>query len=172
MRTDLPGPEWEAIIESATASAWRLEQQPLYASDVATGWPDRWRDGDLTPPDYMVEFADSFLGDYIAAGKTRERIRIVDDPPTWFQEWADWAADVHRSKGERYHRIARAEAAALDIIDDPLVDWWLIDDSTVVLMRFDAAGNMLSVDVDDSAEAVERCKEIRSIVLREVAALR
>jgi hypothetical protein len=172
MRTDLPDSEWNAMLENFETSAWRWEQQAVYLSDLATGWPDRWRTGDLTPPTYIAEFSADTLTAISASGRSRVRVRLVDDPPTWFQEWADWAADLNRAAGEVIHRLPREQAQALDLEGDPLTDWWLIDDRQVLLLRFAPDGELQQIDLDDAPETVTHCRRVRDTAMKAVSALR
>ena len=169
MRTDLSGPEWEGIVEDFASTALRWEQQPVYAEDLATGWPQRWRDGDRTPPTDIAEFADNVLAPLSSTGRVRIRVRLVDDPETWVQEWADWAAELNRAAGEVIHRMSRTRAQALGLIDDPLTDWWFVDDKVVLLLRFDEEGQLYQVDLDDAPATVVRCRQVWNVAMEEVA---
>jgi hypothetical protein len=168
VRENLAGPEWQELVNGFETTAWRWEQQPLYASDVETGWFDRWLAGDRTPPDYVVDWIPSALAG-LSEARTRTRVRVIDDPETPFQQWADWVADLSRAAGEVIHQLQRREAEHLDLIGDPLVDWWLLDDRMVLLLRFTPAGELYQVDLDDSDATLSRCRRIRDLAEEAVA---
>ena len=70
-------------------------------------------------------------------GKKISRVRIVDDPPTGYQRWAMWTTRWHLEAGEDIRYLLRATARTLGI---PAGDWWLFDDTSLVLMTFTSDG--------------------------------
>ena len=153
--------EWGDQFRSYQRSAWRWERQPFYASDLATGWPERWLAGDRSAP---MEFLGPWLAEVRqrrAAGKTMERVRVVDDPMTDIQRWADWAADFNRQAGEVILGLARPRARAVGLLDDAPTDFWLMDDQLVLLMAFSPSYELLSITADDDSATVGWACDIR-----------
>ena len=162
------GPPWSRTSRSARGDG---SNSPSICPDVETGWPARYADGDLTPPDYIAEWSAMVLPPLVVGGRSRTRVRVVDEPETDFQRWADWAAELNRAGGEVIHRITRNEAIALDLVGDPLIDWWLIDHSAVLILNFTAGGELYRVDLDDSTETLAHCRRVRAGAMEAVGAL-
>ncbi|MEM8923892.1 MAG: DUF6879 family protein [Actinomycetota bacterium] len=151
--------QWVGLLRAANTSAWRLEQQPSYVFDTESGWPERWHAGDRTRPDYIAEWSAEFIRPYVERGGSIIRVRVVDDPMTPTQQWADWAAEANRAAGEQIELMPRRMAEDLGIVDNPLIDWWLIDGTTLLLMTHNTDGLLLEVRLGDET-AVARTHEI------------
>lgn len=142
-----------SMIEAAR-SALRLEQQPTYAADVETGAPARWLDGDTTPATETHPGIPAWLAhlDRLqSTGRTFERLRLVESPPTDYQRWAMWVAPIMVEAGEviRYaHRTDVATPTAHDL--------WVFDRSTVVLVTFDQDGRATDYNKSTDHEQVGR----------------
>jgi hypothetical protein len=160
-------------------SAWRWEQQPAYASDLEGGWPERWLAGEREPTPARLSWV-ATVRRQVTEGRTMERVRVIDDEETGYQRWADWSANYNRAGGEVIHRVTRSQANAHGLRHEPS-DFWLLDDDLVVVMSFtpthwpegigDESALALGLDkglydltlvqVEDSAEALARAREVR-----------
>ena len=153
--------DWDAQFHAYTTSAWRWERQPFYASDVATGWPARWLSGDRTfPADYLGRWLDEVRARTVA-GRTMERVRVVDEPMTDRQRWADWAADFNREAGEVIHRLSRPAAGKAGLLDDAPTDFWLMDGGLVLFLVFDAESNLVEVEADNEPATIRWAIDVR-----------
>lgn len=61
-------------------------------------------------------------------------MRLVDDPPTPYQQWAMAITSWHEQAGDRIRYLPCHGAQRLGI---PVTNWWLFDDTTVVAMNYD-----------------------------------
>ena len=121
-------------------TAFRWEAQRSYrTSDAEAEALARFTAGDPPTPDEYPEWQSwlDFIRELTGQGKTISRIRVVDGPPTGYQRWAMQAARYHVEAGENIRWLPRATAVSLGI---PMNDWWLFNDTSVVLMRFTDAG--------------------------------
>ena len=167
MRRKLDAAEFRALFDDYRRSAWRWEQQPVYASDLANGWPGRWLAGERKPTPHRQAWADH-IRRLVETGRTMERVRVIDEPETDYQRWAEWSADINRSGGEVIHRIIRSEADRLGLTYEP-VEFWLFDDELVVWLTFDDEYELVAVDTDDSADGLTRACQVRDLAMEAVS---
>ena len=131
---------WFAGMFRDCDTAFRLEAQPMYrTSDAEAQALARFLAGAREAPEVYPEWR-SWLDEMQALtgqGKTISRVRIMDEPPTGYQRWAMWATRYHREAGEDIRWLPRSMAGSLGI---PMNDWWLFDDTSLVLMSFTGDG--------------------------------
>lgn len=117
-------------------TAFRLEAQPVYLVDVERDAYDDYRRGEPRPaPDYgyYATWLDRVQA-ITAAGRRLDRVRVVEDPPTTYQQFELHMARWNIAAGETLATITRGHAATVGLPADH--DWWLFDDEAVALMRF------------------------------------
>lgn len=158
--------EFLSALRTFSRSAFRLETRDSYAMDYERENFERFLAGSPVPPP-EVGWWKGWL-DRVAQlgreGKTVSRVRVLAEPPTDYQRWLLWAAPWYAEAGEdiRYISRSRAARAGLPLSDD----WWLLDDTQVIVMRFTdegaADGKMLVTDPD----LVARYRAWRSIAVR------
>lgn len=134
------------LTEQFTHSARRLETRRSYTVDVEAPALAAYARGDRTPltdphayPYYQPWFAQ--IRAATAAGRLVQRIRILDQPPTPYQEWEIWIAQFAAQAGEDIRYLTRAHAQALDVPTDS--DWWLLDETRLIILDFDEADQPL-----------------------------
>jgi hypothetical protein len=71
------------------------------------------------------------------------RVRLVDEPPTPYQQWAMWATPYHRDAGDDIRYMRRRLAENLGIV---ATNWWLFDAEHLVTM--DGTSKMLVTDAE------------------------
>ena len=141
------------LLDQVTETAVKVERQPLYLADdmAAMG---RWRNGDHTPPVDTPEFAAwvAQIRASVSAGVTWQRIRVIDDPPTAYQEWGRWCSQWNVDAGEQIAYTSTDPGAPGGVDAD--ADWWLLDRTALVVMRFDA-GILTGSTIDDDPSTIE-----------------
>jgi hypothetical protein len=160
--------QWHELLRWYQRSAFRLEQQPIYLSDVEAGSLNAWLAGETTPPapDYKADpstyGADTWAARVkalIDAGRTMERVRIEHDPPTPYQQWRRWIGQRHMAAGETHRYLSRSTAIDIGLL--PAAgkdDWWLIDEERLIRFPFvnhRRAGAILVTDPSEVAQAVQ-----------------
>ncbi len=137
-----------AAFRGARRSIIRLEQQALYAVDLdGDDHYQRWLDRDPIEPIARRPFRDwlKLCEETTARGVAITRVRIHEDPPTEAQAWARWKGRWNTAAGDTMRYLSRPTLGQRWIGD---TDWWLIDDSLLLVQEYDAATGRL---VDDWA---------------------
>jgi hypothetical protein len=162
MRKTITDAEFWDQLASYEQSAWRFEQQPSYAVDYESKQFTDFLAGQPQPPTENPELGAWMrqVAQQVSDGKTMGRVRIVDDPITDYQRWMKWMDRWNREAGEVIDYLTRGYAVEVGLLPAASpADWWLFDDSRLMLMHFNADGVRTSVELveDDPqvAEAIE-----------------
>lgn len=150
MRRVISDQQFWRLLAGFERSAWRFEQQPSYAVGYEQDQFDLFLAGAPEPPTENRE-----LGAWMAqvkqqtgSGRTVGRVRIVDDPITDYQRWMQWMDRWNREAGETIDYLPRARARQAGIV--PAAgdsDWWLFDDTVLMLMHFNTDGERTHVEL-------------------------
>lgn len=98
------------------------------------------------------------------AGRRMQRVHVVTEPLTPYIEFElTCAYPSSVAAGEDIRIIPRGEASGLHL---PAHDFWLFDSRLVALLNYDAAGNFLTVDLNEDPDVAQRHCQWRDIVLR------
>ena len=119
-------------------SAFKLE----YQTDPVPGEMEvfrAWQEGRPRLPEGFRPWQD-WLSYIRSVGRKVVRVRLVDEPPTPYQEFLTWAVPYHREAGEDIRTMPRGLAVILGITP---ANWWLFDSDRVVTMNMDATGMTL-----------------------------
>ncbi len=117
-------------------TAFRLETRPVYTVDVERQAYADYQRGEPLPADQYPFYA-TWLDKVRAAtvaGRRLERVRILDSPPTTYQQFELHMARWNVAAGEAQRTITRSRAREVGLPTD--ADWWLFDDEAVAVMRF------------------------------------
>lgn len=124
-----------SIMLAESRSAFRLEHQrdPLPGEQAAV---DHWLSGGTMQPWDWEEWRSwlDLAWRHSSSGGEISRVRLVDDPPTVYQRWAMSITPWHEDSGDHIRYMPRAMAEQLSV---PVANWWLFDDSAVILMEYD-----------------------------------
>jgi hypothetical protein len=143
-------------------TAWRLETRRRYASDEATDTYAQFKRGESV--DWGASDSEWCANrrEQTALGKRIERVRIVDDPPTAGQLYLLDNARRNSAVGERIMNLWRGEADRLRL---PSEDFWLFDARMVALLKFDAADNLVAVELITEPAEVVRYSMVRDAAM-------
>jgi hypothetical protein len=123
------------VMFAESRTAFRLEHQrnPLPGERAAVG---HWRQGRPMVPWEWPEWRDwlDLAWRHTSAGGEIRRVRLVDDPPTYYQQWGMSITSWHEQAGDRIRYLPCRVAERLGI---PIANWWLFDDTHVVEMTYD-----------------------------------
>jgi hypothetical protein len=97
-------------------------------------------------------------------GKTVARVRVVDEPPSDYQRWELWAHRWHENAGEQINYLRKADANTIGL---PLgVDWWLLDEARLMIIRYNEDGSILSEILTDDPGTIARHCALRDLAVR------
>jgi hypothetical protein len=155
----LSEPEFSLLLGSFDHTAFRLELQPAYNEPSETETVRRFLTGDPQPPTEVPGLKAWYdqIGELVAQGKRVERVRIHDHPPTGYQRWERWAGAWNIKAGEVIRYLTRPRAQEIGLLPDAgFVDWWLLDSTRLITMRFDGEGRRVTTElVTDPATVVQ-----------------
>ncbi len=159
--TGLTDSEFGAALAGIAHTAFRLELQRVYVEPSEAEVMRRWRAGDrhghLDSPDLQAWWA--MLRDHTSQGKTVTRVRVQEEPPTWYQEWERWIGQWNTAAGEHTRYMTRAKAYEVELL--PAAgnkDWWLLDSARLIVMSFDDEGHRVATDlVTDPTIVAQAC---------------
>jgi hypothetical protein len=129
---------------------FRLELQHEYREPIEAETVARFRAGDRQIPTELAFMRDWYA--HIRAstrqGKLVERVRVHDEPATVYQRWERWIGGWNIAAGERIRYLTREQAHAIGLLPAAgATDWWLIDDTRVILMHFDDVGHRIRTEL-------------------------
>jgi hypothetical protein len=152
--------DYGALFERFERSAFRLEARDQYAVEDEQQDLAAFLNGQQIPP--RTPRYDSWLALVARAtssGRTVERVRIVARPLTDYTrfEFAGYPQNI--AAGEKVRVVERGSLQGADLAWADK-DFWIFDDTTVALLRYDEEGHFLragrTVDVDAYRSAKQR----------------
>jgi hypothetical protein len=152
------------LFESFTVSAFRLECLPHYRVPQDVEWLQAFREGKPRPPERDARPWLQTVRDAKSRGARMQRVRMVETPLTAYQRFQfSWGYQENEGAGE--------EISILDHRPDGLlvVDFWLFDNTTAVVLEYDDAGRFLRPVV---AETLAPYKQARDMALRSAVPFR
>jgi hypothetical protein len=136
--------------------AFRLEVQPVYDVDAERRSVQEFLRGEPRPATEYPFYA-TWL-DRIRAATARGgrvvRVRVLEEPPTEYQQWEVWMGRYNVEAGETIRYLPRSKA--IDVGVPTMDDWWLFDSQSVALMRFSPTGVPLGGEIITAAPVVVR----------------
>ena len=156
-------------------SAFRLEARQYYDSPKEREWFERWRQTGEVPaftPDNDPWC--KLVAKAQAAGKTMQRVRLVEEPPTDYVRFELQCQHHSVDAGEDVRVTVVKPVRDFAVNDDPLsemFDFWLFDEETVVELEYDREGRFVAAyevtDTDYRYRAYRSMALKRSIPLKE-----
>lgn len=148
-------------------SWFKFECQPVYAI-TAEAVPLRrfTEDGVLLPPGefgWWQGWLDQVAA-HARAGRSMQRVRVVDEPPTAYQRYLLAVSHWHTGAGERIACLPRSVAARLNLPADH--DWSLFDDTKVAVTEFTPEHAVAGRDLITDPIAVRQYRAWRDLALR------
>jgi hypothetical protein len=149
-------PDLGQLFESFTTSAFRLECLPAYQVPQEAESIAAWRAGKSKPSTPRAWL--TTVRAAIDRGARMQRVRLVESPPTEYQErQIAWAYPDNEAAGEELYVLDHRPEGLLS------ADFWLFDDATAVVMEYDDHGRFLRPVV---AETVEPYRHARDMALK------
>lgn len=126
-------------------TAFRLEQQRQYTMPDEAETFALWKAGQRVPLPQVPGLQEWYdqIREWVAAGRTISRVRIQDTPATSYQQWERWGGRWNAEAGEQIQYMTRVHATDVGLLPAAAGDdWWLFDDSAVLVMQFDEEGHL------------------------------
>lgn len=141
--------EFDAIYTAFEASVWRWQAHPFYFVPEEETPFAQWRAGE---PDDLAWLADwlDLVRAATATGRTFQRVRRLEVPPTEFQRWSMGVAPANRAAGEDIRHLDGPDADRLGL---PAYDFLIVDEHQVVKMLF-TDGELMGAEVRDEPDVV------------------
>lgn len=169
MGTAITDAEFGQLLRGFNTTAFRLELQPAYSEPTERDTVARFIAGNPQPPTEVPDLCDWFnqIRRQTSEGKTIRRVRVQEDPPTDYQRWERWIGQWNIKAGEDIAYLTRQRAHEIGLLPDAGdTDWWLIDENTLILMRFDGGGRRISNEVEKDPQVVARARAWRDLAVR------
>lgn len=167
----LLGPEeFEQQLRGFEHSAFRLELQAGYREPVEEPLLASFLAGEHVDPEPVYRGWYELIAEHVRHGRTVERVRVHQDPPTDYQRFERYLDAWNIEAGEvmRYLTWERAhEVGLLPAAGDE--DWWLLDESRLIVMRFDDQGNRVENELVTDPESVRQACAWRDLAVHHSA---
>ncbi len=134
-------------LASFSHTAFRLELQPAYAEPSETSLVAAYLRGDPPPATTVPELRGWYeqVAAQVRDGKRVERVRVQQAPPTGYQQFERWLDQWNIPAGETIRYLTRRRAYEIGLLPAADgADWWLLDSSRLIVMRFDWEGRRVS----------------------------
>ncbi|SEH02254.1 hypothetical protein SAMN05444920_12541 [Nonomuraea solani] len=147
-------PEFVASLHGFRHTAFRLEVRDRYNEPDELPVLRRFLDTGEIDGSYMQDWIEEFVP-RTDAGERMERVRVVSVPHSDYTRFGLALARYNIQAGEDIRYLQRDQAAELEL---PTHDFWLIDSTTLLILRFGDDDILLGADlVTDPAVVVMHC---------------
>lgn len=157
-------------IHTFKREAFRLELQDRYVeAEEADLFAAFLRGERPVPTETVPEFREWYdrIADHTRNGRTVERVRVQQSPPTDYQRFERWLDQWNTGAGERMWYMTRLRAYEVGLLPDAGdTDWWLLDSERLIVMHFDRDGHRIKNELVIDDETVRRACEWRDLALR------
>jgi hypothetical protein len=169
MTTVLTSEEFASLFQSFKESAFRLETMDRYTVPEEAEEYQRFLSGGLVPTTADSEWA-QFVRNSTSQGKLIQRVHVIVLPLTPYLKYEiEWGYVYTSAAGEDIYLLDRA---TLSPELRELKDFWLFDDETLVVVRYDSEGRFLQGEREDSVELVRAHIDARARLVSQAISLR
>ena len=152
--------EFGALLANYDILAFRLEALQAYNIPDERPLIDLFDRGAEQPEWHRLRPWTEQVRGLIAAGRTMSRVHIVNMPLSSYLEFEiNWGYTSNAAAGEQI--FLRSDSLGIEAFED----FWLIDDKTVIQMRYAADGSWLGAELIDSPELVLPYREAMHVAL-------
>lgn len=157
------------LLATFDRSAFRLELQPAYLESSEQAAVQAFIAGQPQPPTDVPGLSEWFdqIAQLTAAGRQVQRVRVHEDPPTSYQRWERWIGQWNVAAGEQIRYVTRPQAHRAGLLPAAGdVDWWLLDEAQLIVMRFDGAGRRVTTELTSDLAAIAQACQWRDLAIR------
>ncbi|ANY06428.1 DUF6879 family protein [Pseudonocardia sp. HH130630-07] len=148
-----PGPDFAGLFATFRRSAWRLETYPAYEVDEEIEPFRRFAESGEVDVSYLSEWLIG-VENATVAGRRFERVRVLADPPTPYQDFEMAVAAHNAAAGEDIRSLTTEQASSLGL--PQRYDFWIFDDARIAILHFSPAGRLLTTEVRDDPDTLAR----------------
>lgn len=150
-------------------TAFRIESQRIYheseeheaVADFAAGEP---HDPNELP---SLRLWYERIRDLTDRGRRMTRVRIHDEPPTDSQRWERWIGKWNAAAGEQIYYLTRTQTDAIGLLHElDNADYWLLDDTELIVMRFDEAGRRITNELIADGQLIRKAIGWRDLAIQ------
>jgi hypothetical protein len=169
---DLTEDEFAEVLHSFEHTAFRLELQRAYAEPSERDTLAKFAAGEPEPPTEVPILRHWYerVQAHTQQGKSIDRVRVHEDPPTGYQQWERWIGAWNADAGETIRYMTRQNAFEIGLL--PAAgdrDWWLLDSNRLIVMFFDESGvRYRNILVTDPA-AISQARAWRDLAVQNSA---
>jgi hypothetical protein len=155
----LTATEFGEAIHQFDHTAFRLELQDAYLEAEEADLLAAFLRGQPEPPTEAYRDWYERIAEHVRLGKRVERVRVQQSPPTDYQRFERWLDPWNIAAGEKMRYLTRERAHEVGLLPAAgTSDWWLLDSSKLIIMRFDEAGRRIENElVTDPMVVTEAC---------------
>lgn len=161
-RRRLTATEFGEVLHEFEHTAFRLELQPTYLEPEEAGIFAAFLRGEPEPPTTVDGLRQWYrrIAEHVRQGKRVERVRVQQDPPTDYQRFERWLDRWNRQAGETMRYLTWQRACEIGLLPAAgNTDWWLLDSSRLIVMRFDDEGHRIENElITDPSVVIQACK--------------
>ncbi|WP_406316306.1 hypothetical protein OHA77_04420 [Streptosporangium sp. NBC_01639] len=147
-------PEFTQLVLSFQHVAFRLEVRDRYNEPSEAATVRAFLDSGEMDGSLLATWA-ATISQRTKDGQRMERVRVVSEPHSDYTRFGLALAAHNTAAGEDIRYLPRDQAVGLDLPDH---DFWLIDSTTLLILRFGDDDVLLGADlVTDPAVVVKHC---------------
>lgn len=169
MTSGITDNEFGLLLRTFDRTAFRLELQPAYLEADEQATVARFAAGQPQPPTevpYLRAWFDQVRA-LAGEGKTIERVRVHDDPPTTYQQWERWIGRWNVDAGETMRYLTRDQAHKIGLLPAAgVTDWWLLDETRLIVMTFDDQGHRIDTRIQTNPDTITQACAWRDLAVR------
>jgi hypothetical protein len=140
---------WSRCFQAFSTSAFRLELHQVYSMPDEADELRRFRVGEKPPAQYHYGWLDTVAA-AIRAGKVMSRVRVVRKPLSDYTRYEfEWGFAYNVEAGEDIRVLDMTGRASPELPDH---DFWMFDETTVVLMLYRDDGTQVGRELVDSPD--------------------
>jgi hypothetical protein len=169
MGTTLTEAEFTELLRTFERTAFRLELQPTYLEPSEQDTVAKFLAGRPEPPIEVEGLRAWFdqVAHLTSTGRSVERVRVHEDPPTDYQRWERWIGTWNAAAGETIRYMTRDQAHDVGLLPAAgEADWWLLDSGRLIIMRFDDQGHRIHNELVTDPEIVAQARTWRDLAIR------
>ena len=142
------------MFRSFKQSAYRLETLQSYAEQSESSPFDLYRRGEQPESSFMADWCQMVRG-HVEAGRSMRRVHIVDLPLSQYMRFEIECCYGDTGRAGEEIRLLEREKLPRVVSNAALEDFWLFDDSTVMVNDYDQNGTIFQARISSVPKLVQ-----------------